>query len=66
MDEERKETYLYWEDAFDTWAIAGSAEQLLEALRPYIDELTDGGREEVIRIKRHDMTQAEMDAAPEL
>jgi hypothetical protein len=55
--------YLANDPAWD-WVITGDMDGLLDYVKSYANELGDGETIE-IEIKRHDMTQEEIDSAPE-
>lgn len=61
---ETQRTFLIYLDQFETFCIFGDARTTLEAIRnEFLESLANGDTIE-IQIKRHDMTVAEMDAAP--
>ena len=65
--DEKKRNYMIWSDQFETWMIMGSDVSTAEAVKhEAFAEMTflEDGDEMVIRIKRKDITEAEMEAAP--
>lgn len=66
---EKKPTFHIWSDQFETWMIMGDDVSTAEAVKHEAFAemgMLEDGDETVIRIKRQDMTEVEMEAAPVL
>lgn len=61
---DQKRTFLIYLDQFETFCIFGDVETTLEAIKhEFLLDMQDGDEVE-IRVKRKDMTDAEIEAAP--
>lgn len=62
--DEKKRTFLIYSDQFETFCIHGDVETTLNAIKhEFLLEMENGDYVE-IQIKRQDMTEKEMEAAP--